>query len=409
LEIYEGRVQTARQRDCSLTSENYKLRNLIKDMLFDRAVFNSYWRKIVKKLKNRRKFLLDMIERSNQAFNAGADFLDNFKKLQSRRMQDKEMAVSEMINMERQIDANEIMDMFLGGKGKRRFLAPLEDREIRRRDNFKENYSNRLNLYHSIIEDIKKLKGFDDIGKAMDVYLKEENDGFQFYNYLNEMNHQIEYLSNDYRKLSTNILGQKDFNTKKLEWYNQQIAQHNKDLENEINVTLKLKDEREKYETEIAKYLDTILEIMKILNCDLSSIQQHLGDHKKITVFNMQEFLALLENRANEVLAFIYCEQRKGSNILADDSKFAVKSLKRNQDDPITIGEIIDTCQCAECAEGEDVNRYDENLVYPMDYETIREIVQRRAEAPEIAYRLHNLSKCNLPRSGIIASRRYAE
>lgn len=392
-----------------MTSENHRLRNLIKDMLFDRAVFNSYWEKIVMKLKNRKKFLLDMIERSNRAFNAGADFLDSFKKLQSHRTQDKEIAVSEMINMERQIDANEIMDLFLGGKGKRRTMAPLEDREIRRRDIFKGNYSNRLNLYHSIIDNIKKFKGTDNIERAMDIYRKEENDGFQLFNYLNKMNSQIEYLSNDYQMLSTNIFRQKDFHAKKLEWYNQQLTQLNKDLENEINKTLRMRNEREKYESEISKYLDTILEIMKILNCDFSTVQQHLGDHMHITVFNMQKFLTLLENRANEVLAFVYCEQRRHSNILDDDSKCAVKSLKRSHDDPATLKQIIDTCQCAECAEGEDVNRYDENLVFPMDYETIREIVRQRAEAPEIAYRLHNLSKCNLPRSGIIASRRYAE
>jgi hypothetical protein len=117
-------------------------------MLCDRAVFNYYWRKIVNNLRDRRKFLLDMIERSNQAFNQGAEFLDNLKKLKSRRMADSEFHISEMVNMDRKIDANQIMNMFLGGKGKKRILAPLEPREIRRRENFKIEYTNRLNLYN---------------------------------------------------------------------------------------------------------------------------------------------------------------------------------------------------------------------------------------------------------------------
>lgn len=393
-----------------MTAENHKLRKLIKDMLFDRAVFNFYWCKIVNNLRDRRKFLLDMIERSNQAFNQGADFLDNLKKLQSRRAADREFHVSEMVNMERKIDANQIINLFLGGKGKKRVMAPLEPREIRRRDDFKSDYSKRLNLYNGIIENIKKFTGIPDISKAIDYYLREENDGFQFYTYLNEMNHQIEYLTSNYFKLSTEILASQDYNGRKLKYFDQRIDDLHKQLHDEINKTLELKDDREKYESEIVLYLDTIMEILKILNCDLSAVEKLLGDHKKVTVFNMHEFLSVLEHRMNEVLAYVFCEQRKNStDMLADDAKLAVKSLKRTQEERVNIEDVITTQQCAECAEGEDVNRYDDKTVYPLDHETIKKIMREKVEAPGMMFRLHNLSKCNLPRSGVIMGRRYAE
>lgn len=409
MEIFEGRVQTARQRECLLSTENGKLRELIKDMLFDRAVFNYYWSKIVKNLKDRRKFLLDMIERSNQAFNQGADFLDSLKKLQSRRAMDRDFHVSEMMNMERQIDANQIMNMFLGGKGKKREMAPLEPREVHRRNKVKDDYTNRLNLYNEIIENIKSFTGIPDIKKSMDFYMREENDGFQFYTYLNQMNHQIESLSNNYFKLSTEISASQDYYSQKLKYFDERIQSLHKQLHNEIDKTLKLRDERDKYENEIRRYLDNIMEILKILNCDFSPVESLLGDHKQVTVFNMHSFLSILEQRLNEVLAYVYCDQRKHIEILTDDPKLIVKSLKRSVEETIPIEEIITTQQCAECAEGEDVNRYDEKTVYPLDYEAIKNSMQQKVESPEMAFRLHNLSKCNLPRSGIIAGRRYAE
>lgn len=409
LEIYEGRVQTSRQHECLLITENYKLRCLIESMLCDRAVFNSYWSKIVNKLKNRRKFLLDMIERSNQAFNQGADFLDSIEKLQSRRSADRDFHISQMVNMERQIDANQIMNMFLGGKGKKRVMAPLETREVRRRDNFKHDYNERLSLYTGIIENIKKFTGIPDIQKSTDYYLREENDGFQFYTYLNEMNHQIDFLSNNYFKLSTEILASQDYNTRKLKFFNERIDSLSKQFRDEINKTLQLKDDRDRHENEIAKYLDTIMDILKVLNCDLSSVQKLLGNHKKVTVFNVSDFFSLLEQRINEVLAHVYCGQRKSVDLLYDDSNLIVRSLKRVDEEPVKIEDIITTQQCAECAEGEDVNRYDDKIVYPLDHETIKANMRKKVEAPQMAYRLHNLSKCNLPRSGIIAGRRYAE
>lgn len=408
-EIYEGRVQTARQNECMMITENQNLRNLLENMLIDRRIFNYYWSKTVNNLKDRRKFLLDMIERSNQAFNQGADLLDSLEKFQSRRAIDRNFHISEMINTERKIDANQIMNIFLGGKGKRRQMAPIEEREIRRRDNFKDEYTNRLNLYNGIIENIKKFTGIPDIVKSTNYYLKEENERFQFYNYFNELNHQIDFLSNNYLKLSMEVLTSQDYNTRKLKYFDQRIDDLRKTFDIEINKTLKLKDDRDMHENQIAKFFDTIMEILEMLDCDLSSVQKLLGNHKKVTVFNVTEFLSLLEHRTNEVLAYVYCDQRINTNLLDDDPTMIVKSLKRVEEEPVKLDDIITTTQCAECAEGENVNLYDDKIVYPLDHETVKANMRKKVEDPALSHRLHNLSKCNLPRSGIIAGRRYAE
>lgn len=378
-------------------------------MLCDRAVFNSYWLKIVNKLKDRRKFLLDMIERSNQAFNQGADFLDSFEKFKSRRALDRDFHMSEMIKMERQIDANQIMNMFLGGKGKKREMAPLEAREIQRRNKFKYDYTDRLSLYNGIIKNIQKFTGTLDIEKSIDFYLRKENEGFGFFSFLNELNHQIESLSKKHFDLSSKAVKSNDYNTHQLEFFEKRIDDLKKQFREDINTTLALKEDRDKHENKIAQFLDSILDILEILNCDLSTVQNRLGDYKKVTVFNVHEYLSLLEQRTNEVLAYVYCEQRKSTDLLIDDPKLIVKSLKRVENDVVAIEDIITTQQCPECAEGEDVNRFDTKLVYPLDHEAIKENMRKKVDAPEMAHRLHNLSKCNLPRSGIIAGRRYAE
>lgn len=348
-----------------------------------------------------------MIERSSQAFNQGADFLDNLKQLQSRRAIDREFHISEMVNLEREIDANQIMSLFLGGKGKRREMNPLEQREVLRRANFKDDYSDRLNMYNEIIENVKKFTKMPNIMEAIDTFMREENDGFQFYNYLNEVNLQIEYFTRNYFNISTSIQTSKDYNDRKLEYYDQRIKELDKQFEAEINQTLKLKNDCEKQEDEIEQYFEAIKEVLTILDCDLSPLDKLLGDHKKITVNNVNQFFSLLEERTNECLAFVYCDQRKETDIFIEDDNLLVRSFKRTDQDQVKIESVITTQQCAECAEGEDVNRFDDKIVYPLDHETIK--ANMRKKAPEIQYRLHNLSKCNLPRSGVVAGRRYAE
>lgn len=317
-----------------MTAENRKLRILLDNILIDRRIFNFYWSRVVDNLKDRRKFLLKLIERSNQAFNRGADLLDSFKRFQSRHVAEKNLHVSEMINMERQIDANQIMNMFLGVKGTRRELAPLENRVIKRRDDFKVEYTNRLNLYNGIIQKIKEFTGVSDILKAKNFYMREV-DGLEYDNYFYDLNRQIDVLSSNHFNLSAEILASQDYNTRKVKFFDQRIDDLEKQFSKEINKTLELKNERDKHEDEIGKFLDTIMEILKILKCDLSPLQKLLGNHKKVTVFNVPQFLSLLERRTNEVLAYVYCDQRKNTELLIDDPKMIVKSLKRFEEEPV--------------------------------------------------------------------------
>lgn len=399
----------SRQQECLMTNENKKLRQLINDMLLDRAVFNRYWSKLVENLKDRRKFLLDMIERSSQAFNQGADFLDNLKQLQARRARDRHFHITEMVNLERKIDANQIMSLFLGGKGKQREMTPLEPREILRRENFKDEHSRCANMYNEIIEHMKQNTETSEIMKAVEVYMRQENDGFQFFNFLNEINHQVEYFTHNFFTTSSSLTASKDYNDRKLEYYDQRIKELDKMLEDEINKSLKMKIEREKKENEFEQYFGTIMDILKLLDCDLSPLDKLLGDHKKINVNNIVKFISLLELRTNEVLAFAYRDQRKTTDMFEENPKLVVRSFKRTDQNPIKIESIITTQQCAECAESEEVNRFDDKIIYPLDREAIQVNMRKKTEASEIQYRLHNLSKCNLPRSGMVAGRRYAE
>lgn len=402
-------MEVARQRESMQVLENQKLRQLLIDMLCDRAVFNLFWSKTVRNLKDRRMFLLDMIERSNQAFNQGADFLESFEKLQSRRLADRKFHISEMVKTERQIDANVIMKMFLGGKGKNREMAPLEPREVRRREDFKYDYTNRLNLYRNVIKNIKEITGNEDVTKNVDLYVREENNFHQCFNFLNEIKSQIYHLTNNLFEELTQLSTTKEDKDRTLNSFDTRIKNLQKSLSEESEKTLKMKSDRVKCEAEIGKYFDTVMDILKLLNTDLSSAEKMLGDQKNVNIHNVQDFLSILENRINVVLSFVYCEQRPKTDIFVEDPTLTVRSIKRNQEEPVNFEEVITTQQCAECAEAEDVKRYDESIVYPLDHETIKSNMRKKVEGPLMTYRLHNLSKCNLPHAGIIAGRRYAE
>lgn len=171
-----------------------------------------------------------------------------------------------------------------------------------------------------------------------------------------------------------------------------------------------MRDQVETYDTNIKSHFTALREIVDLLDCDLTSINSMLGDNDKVIASNLHLYLRLLETRLNDMLAFIYCDERDGMDLLLVSDGMVVESLKRDGDEPpVKLDEVIITSECPECGELEDVNRFDDKIVHCLDEEGLQTAVAKKYEMPETETRLHNLLSCNLPRSGVIASRRYAE
>ena len=112
----------------------------------------------------------------------------------------------------------------------------------------------------------------------------------------------------------------------------------------------------------------------------------------------------------NTIIAFLYCKQRGNIDIQTEDPKLIVRSLKYDERPVIRINDIVVTNQCPECAQTEDVNLQEaSDLVQMMDEDQLRQVVINKTKIPGLSQRMHALSSCNLPRSGMIAARRYAE
>lgn len=152
-------------------------------------------------------------------------------------------------------------------------------------------------------------------------------------------------------------------------------------------------------------YMRTIGDLFARLGCDRERLDRQLGDQRLATEFNVSGYLAVLEARLNEVLNFVYQADREAGGRL-DPKRLVVRGVQRNKDAPTHITDVVLVQQCAECAEG-DVNRYDEKVVLPMERPEVLASVREKTVTPEIQYRLHNLSKCRLPRSRALMSKRF--
>ncbi|KAG5671225.1 hypothetical protein PVAND_001434 [Polypedilum vanderplanki] len=410
LEIYERKVEIARQKECKMTSENLKLREFLQDMLIARAQFNKHWSISVKKLKNRKKFLLDMIERSSQAFSQSDDFLDDYKKILSRRRQSKENATAEMLKMKRQIDANDIISMFLEGKGKRRNWEPIQKKEVKRRENLKKSYNDQINFYKNIIEESKKITKTNDIKNANEILYSWDNESFQIFNYINKISIEFEDVLKDMSETRNEVIKSSEMVKESKNYYQSKIEELTVEMTAAVEEQSKLKQEIEKYERKIDLICKTLSEIIQEIKCDTSSLNLNIRDCSEVTKLNVRLFFSLFERHINRILAYIYCKERdeKKLDLLTENQKLVIKSLKRDDKPIVKIHDTLVT-QCPECAEIEDMKKSENDFVKMLTKKEIHAEIKRVATMPEISSRMHTLSVCKLPRSGAVASRRYAQ
>lgn len=427
LRNFESRLENMQQREGTARTENERLRLLIQNMISDRYKFNNFWFKYIASLSHNKKFLLDMIERAVLAFNQGEDLCLKLDSLRYHSSIEKRKNIDLMLKKKRQQDANQKMYDFLGGKGNKREILPLEKRELERRSEFKRTYDQKLNFYKLLIQNIQEFSGETSIIQSMQKYGKQDDEFFSTYNYMLEMNSIIELTSQSLKDVNDNYSASNEGNMNFLTHSKNHEHLLNQTLKRNIEATLNIKSNRDKCEKQILGYLKTINEIMVsllsmllkstkkiiffqvLLKCDLSSYKSLLGNYKEVTIYNLHVFLAQLEQRTNSIIAFVYCDQRNDEQLTfnAVNNQMLVKNVQRNLNHPVKNEDIVLMQQCAECAQGSDVNRYDVETIYPMDFGAIKETVRQKVQTAEMCFRLHSISQCRLPRSRTIVNRRY--
>lgn len=463
LESNEKKVEIARQKQGLLVMENRQKLQMIENLLYDRTIFNKYWKSKVKRLHFGKKHLIHMIEKLKIDCHEGEIMSKKLKQLKNQRAQNKTEMVGNMLDIMRQIDAATVNNQFLRDKAKRRQLCEIDPREVHRRQNCVDKNNEQLSIYRSLIDDLANRAGIEkyedfknrEINKdpaqkgrlaklfgaksvdeyplektekdedaefqkelnflqkyfehfdknALKTYIKQENEYFQYFDFINHLNSQIEYLT-----ISTNRM--KNENTEEAEiihrnnnFNKERIKLLNNELEQEVDKTLDKKVELEKYEKEIEEYLDGVKEILEVFECDTSHLEKKLGDYKNVTMSNLAEFLSVLESTANNVLAFIFCDERQG-NLKLSDEKFVVRGKSRKVEPPVTIQDVAQYEPCPECAESEEVDYYDKRIVYPLSREEVKEKLKEQVKKG-IQMRLHNLSACALPKSVALVNKRY--
>uniref|UniRef100_A0A0L8FUQ6 ODAD1 central coiled coil region domain-containing protein n=1 Tax=Octopus bimaculoides TaxID=37653 RepID=A0A0L8FUQ6_OCTBM len=174
--------------------------------------------------------------------------------------------------------------------------------EVLEAERKKESQEDSVERYEAAVARIKAMTGEDNLDLDVPKFIEVEDKNFALFNYVNEMNSEIELLNDQTKEIQKDI---ENFQNEgaQLDFERKKILNELESLRVEVSKDISIKEESVK---EISKIFDQIKTAIKsvftVTQCDPAPIDDLLGLSAGITQTNMIQYLGVIEQRVNELL-----------------------------------------------------------------------------------------------------------
>ncbi|CAM4792915.1 unnamed protein product [Rotaria magnacalcarata] len=332
--VLENRLDTALKRFNALLASNGLLRSEIDNLRNERERYENLSRKSENELRDLRAQLVECIERSvtsyeQRSFNFKINQIlcKNFSKdanakaimLQNKAEADRALSEAEMRELERQISHDRKLRDFMKLKSQERqedeelltYRKRKEVEALEKRRKEKEEHS--VEAYESKFKQIQDISREQDLDKLVDKFIEVEDKNFALFNYVNELNNQIEILQEQIDEIKKEI---RHFEVQGMDLEDQRKKTLDQ-LEEKSSHATRLADEHEEKSRTGKKILEQcrggIDSLFRKIGCDRRQIESLLQSHEGVTEENMLRYLGIIEERTNELLmaqAAIYAKEQ---------------------------------------------------------------------------------------------------
>ena len=314
IRILENRLDKALVKFNEALAHNKKLRESIDNLRRERVVFDNIYRKLERELHEKKKQMANIIELSNLAYEQRdasqmevaaieqqnrkeqEDFEDEMVKLGARIEQQKQAAAAARFDEERELGSG--MGNSGGGNGSpgRRAQAAMSGM-----DAMDSAAAEKVQDFEEAFHKIKAATGISDIQELVRTFIKNEDQNFSLFNYVNEQTNEIEKMEEQIQEL-------KEEEAKYAQEGGDDASQHKqllRDLEMRLQSTESMAERYEQKCSEATKTINSlkmgIQSIFNRIDCGTSDMAQLLAD-SSVTEANMMQYLGMIEQRTNEIL-----------------------------------------------------------------------------------------------------------
>eukprot|EP00042_Codosiga_hollandica_P044626 m.444391 g.444391 ORF g.444391 m.444391 type:complete len:632 (+) comp56834_c0_seq2:2057-3952(+) len=306
IKIVENRLEKTLKKYNDYLTENAKLRQTIEHLKTERIAFDALHRKLDRELDDIKTAMADVIEKSNQAYEARDEAQSKILALKEKH--DKEVAQYniEVKELTRVLEHDRKLRSFMGAKGQDRVkelertgrLSAIRKTTSSDKDKKPEET---IQSYEEAFEKIKQATGIQNIDRLVNRFIEVEDQNFSLFNYVNELNNEIEMLQEKIAETKADI----EKFIRQGEVMDNQRKKVMRELEDQLKGTESqtgtFQDKLQQAELVLDELKAGVESLFGKIGCDKSEISVILGN-STISDSNVMQFLGIIEQRTNELL-----------------------------------------------------------------------------------------------------------
>jgi len=305
IKVLENRLDKATREFNGLTADNKQLREEIQHLRNQRGVFDTIFKHLHKDMRQKKREQNNLIEKSALAYDQRDEAEQKMTAVGERDHKNIAQYQMEYKELLRQLDHDTTLKKFLLDKAEERWEKA--ELEIQRR---KEAFENRqesqaatsLNQYKKAFEDVRKITGAEEAEELIDQFVKMEDKNFALFNYVNEVNNQLQKTEDEIKLLERDI-GRSQADSKQL------LFEKSGTIEKESAVLglvqAEMEDSQQKliHTVEVMEHLKSgIGSIFETVQCSPDAMKANLGDQSAVNASNVLQYLAEIESKTNELV-----------------------------------------------------------------------------------------------------------
>lgn len=303
--ILENRLDEMTKKFSIALTGNLKLREHINHVEGQKARFLDLHKRLQSELIEGKKEIDRISEVATTHFTIRDEAQHRMASLRERA--DREMAVynAEIKDVKRILEHDRKLRKFMTTKAEDR-ASILEDElmvlAIKKYEAQLSGLQQETSKFEEIFDKIKEATGIEDTDTLVESFIENEDRNFALYNYVKNMNTEIENLKDDIRRLKDEI------ELIKKEGVDSDV--HRKEILNEleqkmVEVTDELTLVNKEYKAsrrQLELLKPKVESVFNSIECDRSSIAELLGIGVSIDDNNIMQYLGIIEQNCNELL-----------------------------------------------------------------------------------------------------------
>ncbi|KAL1455865.1 hypothetical protein WDU94_000637 [Cyamophila willieti] len=258
VDLLENRLHTATVKFNKMLMGNRLLKHEIDLLVKSKAHFNDLYQQLTQKLADGKKVILDLIEQATVAYDQREESQNKLLALKERDKVNVAMYGHEMRELQRELDHDIKLQEFLGIKGQKRIMQDLELREAEKKKDQRETLARTIEKFENILQQIRNFCNETDIDRVAALFMKQEEENFALFNYVNELNNECELLKDQVKELTINMNEQREINRQKAMEQQDTLGSLNNELKDKQDQTNAMKNKLDTTNRVTSDILDKI-------------------------------------------------------------------------------------------------------------------------------------------------------